>query len=130
MVPQIADHFESVARQVVDPVVDDRPGFARHVEHDRTVGEHQVLQAVAADELYASGYSAEDLDRWAKLIRSWHEGKCPRTEHTVATPARTTKGRDIYAYFDNDVKAHAPHDAMSLAKRCAGCIRDASSRTA
>jgi len=28
-------------------------------------------------------------------------------------------GRDVYAYFDNDVKKHAPIDAISLRKRLA-----------
>jgi hypothetical protein len=27
------------------------------------------------------------------------------------------KGRDVYVYFDNDVKTHAPFDAMNLAHR-------------
>jgi hypothetical protein len=28
---------------------------------------------------------------------------------------RRPAGRDVYAYFDNDVKTHAPFDAMTLA---------------
>jgi uncharacterized protein YecE (DUF72 family) len=48
-----------------------------------------------AEELYASGYDDESLQRWAAAIRDW-------------APA------DTYVYFDNDVKAYAPHDAMAL----------------
>jgi uncharacterized protein YecE (DUF72 family) len=48
-------------------------------------------------ELYTSGYTAEALEQWAAKIREWR------------------RGRDVYAYFDNDVKVRAPHDARTLA---------------
>jgi hypothetical protein len=33
-------------------------------------------------------------------------------------PAKPRKsGRDVYVYFDNDVKVRAPYDAMNLAAR-------------
>ena len=28
--------------------------------------------------------------------------------------------RDVYVYFDNDARGHAPHDALALAKRLGG----------
>lgn len=49
-------------------------------------------------ELYVSGYSDEALRRWADRIRDWR---------------RTC---DVYVYFDNDAKVHAPFDAMRLAQ--------------
>ena len=51
-------------------------------------------------ELYTSGYSDAALDVWAARIRRW---------------ARS--GRDVYVYFDNDVKVRAPFDALSLMSR-------------
>lgn len=39
-------------------------------------------------------------------------------EHTVAPPAVRTP-RDVFVYFDNDVKVHAPFDAIGLAERVA-----------
>lgn len=51
-------------------------------------------------ELYASGYGAAALDRWAERVRAWADD-----------------GRDVVVYFDNDVKVHAPHDAVALAER-------------
>ncbi len=53
-----------------------------------------------ATELYASGYTDAALDTWAERIAGWR-----------------AKGVDTYAYFDNDMKVHAPHDAMTLANR-------------
>jgi uncharacterized protein YecE (DUF72 family) len=52
------------------------------------------------DQLYVSGYSDQELDDWAAKIRSW-----------------TERGCDVYVYFDNDAKVHAPFDAMSLMER-------------
>jgi uncharacterized protein YecE (DUF72 family) len=70
------------------------------------------------EELYVSGYGDEALDRWADRVRNWRAGRAPRTENTVARVAATRKsGRDVYLYFDNDVKTRAPYDAMALAER-------------
>lgn len=49
--------------------------------------------------LYASGYSSAELDRYAARINAWK------------------RRRDVYVYFDNDVKVRAPFDAMNLAAR-------------
>jgi uncharacterized protein YecE (DUF72 family) len=71
-----------------------------------------------ADELYVSGYTAAALDDWARRIRRWHAGESPTGERTVAAPMpHRPGGRDVYVYFDNDAKVHAPFDAMSLARR-------------
>jgi uncharacterized protein YecE (DUF72 family) len=51
-------------------------------------------------ELYASGYSGAALDEWAARCRAWAE-----------------EGRDVYVYFDNDMKGYAPHDAVALIER-------------
>ena len=54
------------------------------------------------EELYASGYTDKALQNWTKKFRTWCQGKSKR---------------DAFVYFDNDVKVHAPYDAMSLAYR-------------
>ncbi len=73
-----------------------------------------------AEELYVSGYTDTALDEWAAKIRRWHAGESPTGEHTVA-PAlpHLPGGRDVYVYFDNDAKVHAPFDALGLAERLA-----------
>ena len=47
--------------------------------------------------IYTSGYSSRALASWARRIRGWAK-----------------EGRDVYVYFDNDVKVRAPYDALSL----------------
>jgi len=69
-----------------------------------------------AEELYVSGYTEEELDRWAAKIRAWQKGGTPTDGRTVASRA-PRKRRDVYVYFDNDVKVHAPYDAEALAAR-------------
>jgi uncharacterized protein YecE (DUF72 family) len=91
-----------------------------------TAGKWPFLEDVTADfiyvrlhgdeELYASGYSDPALDWWAARIKAWSEGGespdakkvCPE----LAPPPR--KSRDVYCYFDNDMKVHAPFDARKL----------------
>ncbi len=74
-----------------------------------TAGKWPLLETVTADvvyvrlhgaeELYTSGYTDEALQAWARKIRRWAEQA------------------DVFVYFDNDVKVHAPFDAMALAER-------------
>ena len=67
-------------------------------------------------ELYVSGYDDAALDSWAGRIRAWRSGTEPPPGRTVAAPAED-RPRDVYAYFDNDVKVRAPYDAMALIRR-------------
>jgi uncharacterized protein YecE (DUF72 family) len=65
-------------------------------------------------ELYASGYTEAALDRWADRIRAWGGGREPRDAQRAGGAARTVKSRDVFCYFDNDVKVRAPFDADRL----------------
>lgn len=71
-----------------------------------------------SEELYVSGYNDKALDHWAHLIRSWSKGRDPREAERAASPSPPRAGgRDVFVYFDNDVKVRAPEDAISLANR-------------
>jgi uncharacterized protein YecE (DUF72 family) len=50
--------------------------------------------------IYTSGYSRRALANWARRIRAWD-----------------ADGRDVYVYFDNDVKVKAPFDALTLMRK-------------
>jgi uncharacterized protein YecE (DUF72 family) len=93
------------------------PAFVRLLEkHDvaicvaDTAGKWPLIEEVTTDfsyvrlhgdkRLYVSGYGAASLDAWASRIERFRRG-----------------GRDVYVYFDNDVKVRAPFDAMNLAAR-------------
>jgi uncharacterized protein YecE (DUF72 family) len=70
-------------------------------------------------ELYRSGYSDAEIERWAKRIRAWRDGKSMRDGTFVGTPAKPVP-RDVFVYFDNTDKLKAPHDAQALMRRLAG----------
>jgi len=91
-----------------------------------TAGKWPVIEDVTSDfiyarlhgdeKLYVSGYSPSALRKWAQKFRTWSEGRSPAKVNRLAPPDKpNAKGRDIYVYFDNDVKVRSPHDAMSLA---------------
>ena len=71
-----------------------------------TAGKWPYMDEVTADfvyirlhgdkELYASGYDDEATARWAARIQAW------------------SANGDVYCYFDNDIKVHAPYDAQRL----------------
>ena len=68
-------------------------------------------------ELYVSGYTPAALQSWARKIRAWAAGRTPADAKLVAPrPSPRSQGRDVFVYFDNDAKVHAPFDAMSLAR--------------
>ncbi len=93
-----------------------------------TAGKWPLLEDLTADfvyvrlhgdkELYASGYSGEALDRWAARFDAWSHGRQVEDARLASPhPAPARARRDIYCYFDNDVKVHAPYDAAALARR-------------
>lgn len=94
-----------------------------------TAGRWPVVEDVTSDrlvyvrlhgdtELYTSGYDDDALDRWAAKIAAWAAGDEPPDARRLGPPApHEPAGRDVYVYFDNDVKVRAPVDAMALARR-------------
>jgi uncharacterized protein YecE (DUF72 family) len=66
-------------------------------------------------EIYASGYTDEALERWAHRIRAWASGGQPADAHLVSAKAPLKRAsRDVFCYFDNDAKVRAPFDARRL----------------
>jgi uncharacterized protein YecE (DUF72 family) len=71
------------------------------------------------EELYVSGYTDAALDWWARRITLWQQGDQPDDAKLIAprdAPRRKVR-RDVFVYFDNDVKVRAPIDAMTLSRR-------------
>lgn len=70
---------------------------------------------------YASRYEDEALDDWAERIRRWRDGGEPQDARRITDrPPPRRKTRDVYVYFDNDARAHAPRDAVRLRERLDG----------
>jgi uncharacterized protein YecE (DUF72 family) len=89
-----------------------------------TAGKWPLLEDLTADfvyvrlhgdkELYASGYGDAALDRWAARFEAWGRGAQVSDARLAATRAAPKRShRDVYCYFDNDVKVHAPSAPMA-----------------
>ncbi len=93
-----------------------------------TAGEWPYREDVTADfmylrlhgdtELYSSSYSDSALARWAQRIEAWSNGTQPDDAQLISDKRpRKRKSRDVYCYFDNDAKVHAPFDAQRLIRQ-------------
>ncbi len=118
-----ADFVRLLRRHHAALVIADTAGrfpFAEEITADFV-----YIRLHGAEELYASGYTAEELDWWAERIRAWRDGGEPADARRITDdPPPGRKGRNVYVYFDNDARGHAPFDAMRLAER----LRDDGSR--
>jgi uncharacterized protein YecE (DUF72 family) len=84
-------------------------------DYEDVTADFMYLRLHGDKELYASGYSDEALERWAERIRAWASGGQPADARLISPkpPPRRTS-RDLFCYFDNDIKVHAPFDAQRL----------------
>ena len=64
-------------------------------------------------ELYTSGYNDGALDWWATRLKLWYKGQQPKDAKPVTAKTKTGS-HDLFVYFDNDAKVHAPFDAQTL----------------
>lgn len=99
------DAVELVRQHDVALVVADTAG--RWPQVVEFTSDFMYVRLHGAEELYASGYTDAALATWARDIRGWLDGSgCPEA-----------RSRDVYIYFDNDMKVRAPFDAMQLIER-------------
>ena len=71
-----------------------------------------------SEKVYASGYDAEAIDAWAGRVLAWSRGE-EVDDGVKASPENGPEqtNRDVFVYFDNDLKVRAPFDAQSLQKK-------------
>jgi uncharacterized protein YecE (DUF72 family) len=81
-------------------VVSDSAGRFPYAEE--VTADFVYVRLHGSTEIYASGYSPSELDTWARKVTSWLTGP---------------PHRDVYVYFDNDIRGHAPFDARTLADK-------------
>jgi uncharacterized protein YecE (DUF72 family) len=75
-------------------------GYAEHVTADFV-----YVRLHGSGQLYVGRYGDDELERWAEKTAAWWR-----------------EGRDVYVYFDNDARGHAPHDAQRLSARVSACL--------
>jgi uncharacterized protein YecE (DUF72 family) len=108
-----------------------------------SAGKWPLVEDVTADFVYLrmhgdetkdeGAYPDEALARWAARIERWSRGEQPADARLAApdSVAPAHAHRDVYVYFDNDTKAHAPFDAARLCERIglpSGLVREEDGR--
>jgi len=82
---------------------------------DLTAKDFVYLRLHGDKELYASGYGEAALKRWAARISSWRRGLQPEDAQLFDSSRRgDRRQREVFCYFDNDMKVRAPYDASRL----------------
>lgn len=89
--------FALLRKHDVACVLSDSAG--RWVQLDATTAGFEYVRLHGHSTLYASRYASSTLRRIADRCRTAAE-----------------ESRDVYVYFDNDMRGHAPHDALRLAR--------------
>ena len=69
-----------------------------------------------SEQLYASGYDPPAITAWAARAKTWSTGGTPKDLDRCA-PLAPRRNRDVFIYFDNDIKVRAPHDAKELEEK-------------
>ncbi len=112
---ETVDYIKLLRRHNIAHVVADTAGKWPYFED--VTGDFVYVRLHGDKELYVSGYTDAALKEWARKIRAWTKGDVPRAGGRRIGPpsARRRLGRDVFVYFDNDVKVRAPFDAMRLA---------------
>ena len=66
----------------------------------------------------AAGYPGGELDRWAKVAKSWAEGRRPAgLDHVEAKAPPVSSGRDVFVFFISGEKVLNPAAAAALIER-------------
>lgn len=112
MVPEFIDLLR---KRNVALVVADTAGKFPYAE-DLTA-DFVYIRLHGAEKLYVSGYNDRALDWWATRIKLWRSGRQPRDAKLISGHKTDKVTRDVFVYFDNDAKVHAPFDAIRLAER-------------
>ena len=70
-----------------------------------------------AEQLCVSGYSDKEIEWWANRVEHWRKGRQPRDAKLISHRKPKAGKRDVFVYFDNDAKVHAPFNAKTLAEK-------------
>ena len=119
----VPEFIALLRRHGVALVVADTGG--KWIENDDLTADFVYIRLHGPKKLYASRYGAAALDRWAGRIRRWSTGGEPDdARHISGEPPPRARTRDVYCYFDNTDKNHAPGDALRLLRRLREILPD------
>jgi uncharacterized protein YecE (DUF72 family) len=116
----VPEYISLLRKNGIAMVVADTPDWPRMMD---ITADFMYCRLHGSEKLYASGYDPPAIDAWAQRVLAWSRGE-EVTDGTRVHPEPGPKqaSRDVFVYFDNDVKVRAPFDAQSLSKKIAEMI--------
>ena len=109
------EFIEVLRRHQVALVVADTPVWPRLFD---ITADFMYCRLHGSEKIYESGYTPEAIDEWAKRVVAWSRGEeAADGVKASAKDGQKLASRDVFVYFDNDMKVRAPVDAQSLRKR-------------
>jgi uncharacterized protein YecE (DUF72 family) len=109
------DFFDLLRQENIAFVIADTAGKFPYAE-DLTA-DFVYIRLHGSEKLYVSGYNDRAIDWWANRINLWRRGRQPRDAKLILDRTIDKESKDVFVYFDNDAKVHAPFDAIRLAKK-------------
>jgi uncharacterized protein YecE (DUF72 family) len=86
-------------------------------QFDDVTADYVYVRLHGDEKLYVSNYADATIAHWSRRIKAWSEGGEPGDALKIApdsVPARVA--RDVFCYFDNTAKEHAPRNAQAMMK--------------
>jgi uncharacterized protein YecE (DUF72 family) len=111
----VSDFFELLRRHNIAFVFADTAGKWPYAE-DLTA-DFVYCRLHGSEQLYVSGYSDKEIEWWANRVEHWRKGKQPGDAKLISERKAKAGKRDVFVYFDNDAKVHAPFNAKTLAQK-------------
>lgn len=105
--------FIALARRYgIAIVIGDTAGRWPYIEDIST--DFIYLRLHADETKYPNGYEKASLEHWSKRFQIWSSGSQPDDAVLVVPGSPEKRPRQVFAYFDNDVKETAPLNALSV----------------
>ena len=109
------EYIALLRKYQVGLVVADTPEWPRLMD---VTADFVYCRLHGSEKLYASGYSEEALGDWAQRVLRWARGKeAEDGDRASDTNAPHIETRDVFVYFDNDLKVKSPENALQLRER-------------
>lgn len=112
----MCDEYLKLARKFkAATVFTDSPKFPSFAD---LTADFVYARLMNAEAKIATGYAARDLDHWASRAAAWADGKAPDDLPRVEDkPAARPKAKEVFLFFINGAKEHAPGAAGALLER-------------
>ena len=111
LVPECVDLLRQHGVAVVYAESDDYPAIAD------VTADFVYARLQKTEESIPTGYSADDLDRFANMAKSWASGAEPDDLPRFGSAKAKKVRRDVFIYMISGAKVRAPAAAMALIER-------------